>query len=210
MPTRTPQNHPAFANLKLSGPYSAPRSWRAWAMGYGGSSRDSGQCDGRVGPPAPKTTPVMRWASITRSTRCGLVGLAGSYSKSGYSVSDRWTYGSVEGGHVAAYGAFRDGPAYLAASLGGDFFNNNEVRSAFIPGTTLPALFGTSITAIPGFAEQPTGSFSSYAWSGQFEAGYRSHLGRHRRDALSRHAIQHPADELASRRPASARRARSA
>ena len=169
-------DHPAFANLKLSAPYSVPRSWRAWAMGYGGSSRDSGNAT--VGSAASSENGAGYAMGVDyQIDTVGLVGLAGSYSKSGYSVSDRWTYGSVEGGHVAAYGAFRGGPAYLSASLGGDFFNNNEVRSAFIPGTTLPALFGTSVTAIPGFAEQPTGSFSSYAWSGQFEAGYRSHWG---------------------------------
>ena len=167
---------PAFANLKSPATYAAPRSWRAWATGFGGSSNYPGNAS--VGSASVNEDGAGYAAGVDyQIDNDGLLGLAGGYTRSGFSVPDRWTSGTVEGGHVAAYGAVRGGAAYLQASFGGDFFSNNETRAAFIPGANLPSLFGTPIAAVQGFSERPSGSFDSQSWSGSFETGYRTRYG---------------------------------
>jgi uncharacterized protein with beta-barrel porin domain len=106
-----------------------------------------------------------------------IFGAAIGYGKESISAVDRATGGTNEGVHLAVYGAARGSNAYAIASLGGDYFTNKEGRSASIPGTVLPPLFGMQIPPIPGFSERLIGGFNSYSVSGRFETGYKYGLG---------------------------------
>ena len=105
-----------------------------------------------------------------------LVGAAAGYGTFSFSVPDRVTTGTVNATHAAAYAAIRADDAYAIAMLDFDYFANQENRTAIIPGTALPGMFGAPVTAIPGFTEKDSGRFGSYSASGLFEAGYRFHL----------------------------------
>lgn len=167
---------PAFANVKTPMAWPQPRTWRAWAVMYGGTSNNP--ANPYVGSAA--TTESDGGAAFGLDYQIdphAIVGVAGGYNRANFGVLDRATGGTVEGGQIALYGSVRGENAYLAGLLGGDFNGNNERRFASIPGTVLPPLFGTFASAIGGFAENPAGAFASNAFSGQFETGYRNHLG---------------------------------
>jgi hypothetical protein len=156
-------------------PVYESRTWRAWGAGFGGASNNP--ANAYVGSAETKENGAGFALGFDYQINPGvIVGIAGGYGHSSYSVQDRQTSGGVENGHVSVYGALRSDNAYLFAMFGRDFFNSTESRFAAIPGTVLPSLFGTTIQAIPGFSEAPTGKFASAAWSGQFETGYRYRL----------------------------------
>ena len=156
---------------------SPPRSWRAWTIAYGGTANYPAE-PFYVGSAGARTSGAGFASGLDYElTPNVLMGLAAGYGKFSFGVPNRETNGAVEGEHVAAYGAVREGRAYVTAMVGGDFFDNNETRHAFIPGTTLPTLFDTPIPSVPGFNENPGGKFGSNAISGAFEAGYMKQLG---------------------------------
>src|SRR5262249_47304811 len=110
-----------------------PRTWRVWGSGYGGNARLQG--DGVVGT----ATMSERDAGFAMGldyqiNPSGLIGFAIGGGFSSFSVTDRQTWGNVDGGHVAAYGALRNNNVYATGTLSFDFFNNSESRYAAIPG----------------------------------------------------------------------------
>ena len=154
-------------------PLAARRTWRAWAVGNGGGSNYAGD------PVTVGSAPVsIRGAGFASGLdyqvgRDALVGVAAGYGAFSFGVPDRQTFGSVQGAHVAAYGALREGDGYVRGLLAFDSFYNSEHRTAAIPGTTLPSLFDTPVAAVPGFYETPKAQFGSRSVSGMFEAGHR-------------------------------------
>lgn len=126
--------HPAFGGLD---PAPAGRSWRVWGSGFGGGSTNPG--DGAVGSARSKEGGAGFALGLDYQIDPGaLVGGAGGYGRSTYSVGDRATSGAVENGHVSVYGALRSEKIYLFATFGRDFFGSSEQRAASIPGTVLP------------------------------------------------------------------------
>ena len=92
------------------------------------------------------------------------------------SAPQRATSGTAEGGHIASYGAYRNGQFSLVGTLALSQYENVVRRFAAIPGG-VQSLPGGAV-AIPGFAEDLKGSFASRSISGDVEAGYRVPLGR--------------------------------
>ena len=169
---------------KLSGPFGAlrpvaspplgaQRTWRAWAVGNGGRVDHAGEPFFVGSAPIASSGGGFAAGLDYAVGQDAMFGVAGGYGKFSFSSSQRQTFGTTEGGHIAAYGALRNGPAYLGGVLGFDFFDNHEQRFAYIPGTVLPPLFGTPGSTVPGFAERPGGRFGTRSVSGMFEAGYR-------------------------------------
>jgi uncharacterized protein with beta-barrel porin domain len=174
---------PAFIDAVI------PRTWRVWGSGYGGNTRLHG--DGVVGT----ATMSERDAGFAMGldyqiNQSALIGFAAGGGFSSFSVTDRQTWGNVDGGHVAAYGALRNNNLYATGTLSYDFFNNSESRNAAIPGRVLPPLPGTNLTCIDcgaqaaaaprtvgGFAERLSGDFFSQSVSGRAELGYRYRFG---------------------------------
>ena len=166
-----------------------PRTWRVWASGYGGSTRLQGD------PVVGTATMTERDAGFAlgadyQITRNGLIGFSVGGSSSAFSVDDRQTWGNLDAGHVAAYGALRNNNLYATGILSYDFFNNSETRYAAIPGRQLAPLPGTNLTCIdcggqaaaapltiPGFLERLSGDFFSQSISGRAELGYRYRFG---------------------------------
>ena len=166
--------------LGLTGPRPAApssdlRTLRMWFTNYGGSA----------GYAANATVGSAATSDLGGGFTTGLdyqlsphflVGAAAGYGTFSFSVPDRATTGTVNATHAAAYAAIRADDAYAVAMLDFDYFANQENRTAAIPGTAPPAMFGAPVAAIPGFLEQDSGRFGSYAASGLFETGYRFHL----------------------------------
>jgi outer membrane autotransporter protein len=135
-----------------------PRTWRMWTTGFGGTSsldRDaaSPDLDARTG------VGVGIDALIDRTL---LVGVAGGYTHSSFSVDSLTTSGTIEGGHVGLYGVKRLGPFYLAALADYGHYSNDTDR--FIDFVV---------------DDRATGSFSSDGLGGRIEAGWRQYYGLH-------------------------------
>ena len=165
------------ANAADLSPRPAPqRTWRAWTTFNGGSWKFPG--DGLVGSASSSVSGAGFASGIDYQLTPGFImGAAIGYGRQTFAVTDRATAGTGDGAHAALYAAARGTNAYAVASVGGDYFNNTEGRTAFVPGTVLPPLFGMQIPPIPGFLEHLTGAFNSYSVSGRFETGYKYFLG---------------------------------
>jgi outer membrane autotransporter protein len=140
-----------------------PGTWRVWATGFGGTTSLDG--DKKVGS-ADLQSPTVGLASgidykITRST---LIGLAGGYSHSSFSVDERRTSGTVEGPHLGLYGVQWLGPVYLAGTADYAWFDNETERNIVL-GSPVPT-------------ERANGDFSSEDASGRIEAGWEMSFGR--------------------------------
>jgi len=140
-----------------------PGTWRVWATGFGGSSSLDGNA--RIGS-ADLKSPTGGLASGLdyQITRTALVGIAGGFSNSNFSVDERRTSGSVEGPHVGLYGMKRLGPLYFAGIA--EYANfDNETKRHIVLGGSVPS-------------ERAKGKFDSEAFSGRIEAGWELSVGR--------------------------------
>ena len=93
-----------------------------------------------------------------------LVGIAGGYTTSDFSVDQRQTSGTVEGPHIGLYGNKRLGPFYLARTAEYSHFDNETERDIALGG--------------PVPTERETGKFASDDLSGRLEAGWEQSFGR--------------------------------
>ena len=140
-----------------------PRTWRLWATGLGGTTSLDGNAE--TGS-ADLNTAAAGFASgldyqIDHTT---LVGIAGGYTTSDFSVDQRQTSGTVEGPHVSLYGMKRLGPFYLAGTAEYSHFDNQTQRDIALGGL------------VP--TERETGKFASDDLSGRLEAGWEQSFGR--------------------------------
>lgn len=138
-----------------------PRTWRLWTTGFGGS----GTLDGTPGTAnedlRTRTAGVGVGLDyqIDRST---LVGIAGGYSHSSFSVDQLGSNGTVAGGHVGLYGITRYGQLYVAGLAEYTHFSNEADRSLdFV------------------IQESAQGTFSSNAFGARTEVGWRNNFGPH-------------------------------
>ena len=91
-----------------------------------------------------------------------LIGIAGGYTDSEFSVDQLSTEGTVQGAHLGVYGVKSFGRLYLA-------------------GTAEYASFDNETDRIIEFLvdERARGSFNSDSFGGRLEAGWRRSFGRH-------------------------------
>jgi uncharacterized protein with beta-barrel porin domain len=162
---------PSYSREAKAAPL-AQRTWRIWSNVNGGDWRYSGNATVGSANTAASGGGYSGGLDYQINSRL-MAGVAVGYGKAWIKIPDRETNASVEGTHLAAYAATRGTNAYVFASLGFDYFTNHESRSAAIPGTVLPPLFGAQIPPIQGFAERLLGDFNSYSVSGLFETGYK-------------------------------------
>ena len=140
-----------------------PDTWRVWATGFGGTTSLDGNA--RIGS-ADLNAPTGGLASgldyqVNRTT---LVGIAGGFSTSSFSVDERRTSGTVEGPHIGLYGVERLGPLYLAGIAEYANFDNETERTIVLGGPCPP--------------NGQTGKFASDDFSGRLEAGWEQSFGR--------------------------------
>jgi outer membrane autotransporter protein len=138
-----------------------PRTHRVWATGFGGTTSLDGEASNNS---ADLDTRSVGFAAgldyqIDHTT---LVGIAGGYTNSTFSVSDQLTNGTVEGGHIGLYGVKRLGAFYLAGTAEYAHFSDQTDRS---------------IDWV--IDENAQGSFSSDAFGGRVEAGWTKTYGAH-------------------------------
>jgi outer membrane autotransporter protein len=140
--------------------YDPRRTWRLWATGFGGTGSFDG--DPFLGT-SDLDTRVAGFAAgfdyqIDPTT---LVGIAGGYSHSRFSVDALRNSGTAEGGHVGVYGVSTLGRAYVAASADYVHFETDTYRAIdFL------------------IQEDAFGSFSSDGYSARFEVGYKQPVDR--------------------------------
>ena len=148
-------------------PHACQRSWRAWFAGYGGSSNVSGEYP--LGSADLHTNGSGVSAGLDYQLAPDvLLGVAGGAGSSGFGVGNRATSGSLHTGHVALYGAGRDGAFYASGILAYDFSTVNESRFAMIPGTN------ATLVPVPDLAANLNGNFGADLLSGRFETGWRT------------------------------------
>jgi uncharacterized protein YhjY with autotransporter beta-barrel domain len=143
----------------VAGDYYEPRRWRVWAAGLGGSSsldgdNGSGNLDTNVGGVAGGLD--------YRVNPTALIGVAGGYTDSEFSVDQLSTEGTTQGAHLGVYGVKSFGRIYLAGTAEYAHFNNDTDR-------IIEWLVD----------ERARGSFNSDSFGGRLEAGWRRSLGRH-------------------------------
>ncbi len=145
---------------------SRPPTWRFWEEPYGSGGSVSGEL------PLGSAQLNFSGGGLALGTDYqpdaeAIVGLALGGNLSSFSVPDRATTGSVDGGQVAAYGVKRWQDFYATGIANFGFFTNSEQRFAALPGSSAP------IVPVPGFAEQLNGDFQSQSFNARFEAGWR-------------------------------------
>jgi uncharacterized protein YhjY with autotransporter beta-barrel domain len=138
-----------------------PRTWRLWTSGFGGTS--SFQGDGSGDAPGLEARTIGIGTGLDYQVdRTLLVGVAGGYTYSPFSVDDLMTSGTVEGGHVALYGVKRFASIYLAGIAEYAHFYNETDRS------------------IDWVVDnRSSGKFSADGFYGRLEAGWRKAYGSH-------------------------------
>lgn len=136
----------------------APRTWRLWTSGFAGAAsydgnraRDSSDLDTRIAG--------FALGLDYQVDRSSLIGVAGGYTNSHFSVDQRRTSGDVEGAHVGLYAVKTFGRGYVAASADYAHFSNDTERS---------------IDWV--LDEQAQGDFDSEQAGARFEAGWRTNL----------------------------------
>ena len=139
-----------------------PRTWRMWAAGFGGRSSLNGETSTGAADLRSHTAgfAIGFDAQIYRTT---LAGIAVGYTRSGFSVEERLSSGTVEGAHVGIYGMKQFGPLYFAATAEYAHFSNQTNRN---------------IDWV--LDERARGEFASDAYSARLEAGWRRSFGIHR------------------------------
>jgi outer membrane autotransporter protein len=138
-----------------------PRTWRLWTTGFGGtSSLDGSLAAGRAD--MKSTTGGVGVGLDYQIDRSTLVGIAGGYTYSSFSVDQLSTDGSVQGGHAGLYAVKRYGPMYVAGLVDYAHFSNETDRN---------------INWVVD--ETASGDFGSDVYGARTEAGWRYSTGRH-------------------------------
>ena len=149
--------------------------WRSWAAGFAGNLKVAGN-DGTGSVAGSQRGGGLAAGIDVQTSSSFMLGIAGGGGTFFFSAPQRATSGTAEGGHIASYGAYRNGQFSLVGTLALSQYENVVRRFAAIPGG-VQSLPGGAV-AIPGFAEDLKGSFASRSISGDVEAGYRVPLGR--------------------------------
>ena len=137
---------------------------RLWASGFGQEASLNGNSS--VGSASLSSRASGFAAGMDyEATRNFLLGFAGGYSYSNFSVSDRATSGTVEGAHGGIYGVAHSGSVYLAGA--GEFAHYDNKTSRTVAYSPLAAIGGL-------YDETQNGKFSSDEWLGRLEAGYKA------------------------------------
>jgi outer membrane autotransporter protein len=135
---------------------STPRSWALWAAGYG----QLGQTDATAASSDVRTRVAGFVVGADRALQPGLrVGVAVGYGSSDVHVGNG-DHGNSNAVHVAAYGFYHAGRAYLDGAIGGGYAGGNLTRdpsasgiAGAASGNTGAGLFLSSIEA--GLRLQP-------------------------------------------------------
>lgn len=128
--TNRPMKLGAVASQEEQALYSGyqPRTWRLWTSGFGGTS--SFQGDGATGSPDLSSHTMGLGVGLDYQVDPTLlVGVAGGYTYSPFSVDEVPTSGTVEGGHFGLYGVKRLHSFYLAGIAEYEYFYNETERS---------------------------------------------------------------------------------
>ena len=138
-----------------------PRTWRLWTAGFGGTS--SFQGNGAFGSPDLSARTMGLGVGLDYQVDHSLLlGFAGGYTYSAFSVDELPTSGTVEGGHFGFYGVKRLGEVYLAGLADYEHFYNKENR--FIDWVV---------------DERANGKFGGDGFNGRLETGWRMAVGDH-------------------------------
>ena len=129
---------------------------RFWAAGFGQYATLDGQASNGSATLTSHSSGVATGIDF-QATPNLLVGLAGGYSDSSFSVQDRATSGTVEGAHVGLYGVERWGAFYVAGTA--DYAHYYNTTDRFVTGL--------------GATQEERGKFSSDEWLARFEGGYK-------------------------------------
>ena len=114
------------------------RTWRIWGTGYGGTANWAG--NGSVGSASVTGHASGFGAGLDYEINPNfLLGFAAGGGASSFFVQNRATSGTVDAYHAALYGAWRNLNFYASGILSYDWFNDDELRFASIPGVVLPA-----------------------------------------------------------------------
>ncbi|WP_283809989.1 autotransporter outer membrane beta-barrel domain-containing protein [Bradyrhizobium forestalis] len=147
----------AYARVMKAPAYKAPPAafeprWTAWASGFGGYNRTSGDPAGASTDPTPRAAGVAAGLDY-RVSLDAIVGfsLAGGGTK--WDLAQGFGSGKSDTFAGGVYGAIRSGAAYVAASFGGGNHWMSTDRFAF----------GDHLTA----------SFNGASFGGRIEGGYR-------------------------------------
>ena len=152
-----------YLGMKDAGDDAAAKSAaRFWATGFGQQASLSG--DATVGSASLSSRTSGFAAGMDyEPTRNFLLGFAGGYSYSNFSVSGRATSGTVEGAHAGLYGVAHAGGLYLAGAGEYAYYDSKTSRTVAYTG---------------GVADElAKGKFSSDEWLGRIEAGYKNPSG---------------------------------
>ncbi|WP_127078970.1 autotransporter domain-containing protein [Rhodomicrobium lacus] len=133
---------------------------RIWASGFGQYATLDGETGVGSADLSNHTSGVAGGIDY-QATKNLLVGIAGGFSNSNFSVNDRATTGVSEGGHIALYSRATWGNFYGASTIAYGHFDNKTTR--FVDGL--------------GSVDKLRGTFSSDEWISRFEAGYKYNAG---------------------------------
>jgi uncharacterized protein YhjY with autotransporter beta-barrel domain len=163
----TPQNNRpmklgAVASDEERALYSGyqPRTWRLWTSGFGGSS--SFQGDGAGTPELSTRTYGIGVGLDYEVDPTLLLGVAGGYTYTPFSVENFLTSGQAESGQFALYGVKRYGPGYVAGIAEYTHLYNKSDRS---------------IDWVVD--ERATGHYTGDGFYGRLETGWRQIFGAH-------------------------------
>lgn len=137
-----------------------PRTWRLWTAAFGGSS--SFQGTGAGSPGLSTRTYGIGVGLDYEVDHSLLIGVAGSYTYTPFSVDDFLTSGQADGGQFALYGVKRYGAAYLAGIAQYAHFSNKSDRS---------------IDWVVD--DRSTGHYTGDGFYGRLETGWRQAYGPH-------------------------------
>jgi outer membrane autotransporter protein len=127
---------------------------RLWAAGFGQYASLDGQGSTGSASVSSQNSGVATGIDY-QVTRNVLLGITGGYSDSYFSVGDRATSGTIDGGHFGVYGVARSGPYYVAGTV--DYSHYDNTTDRFVSGL--------------GATEEEKGKFSSDEWLARVEAG---------------------------------------
>jgi uncharacterized protein YhjY with autotransporter beta-barrel domain len=138
-----------------------PRTWRLWTTGFGGkSSLDGSIAAGRAD--MKSTTGGVGVGLDYQIDQSTLIGIAGGYTYSSFSVDQFSTDGAVHGGNGGLYAMKLYGPLYVAGLVDYAHFSNETNRN---------------IDWVVD--ETASGDFGSDVYGARTEAGWRYSIGRH-------------------------------
>jgi autotransporter-associated beta strand protein len=127
---------------------------RFWAAGFGEYATLTGEAS--TGSATLKSHNAGVATGVDYEVnRSLLLGIASGYSDSSFSVKDRATTGTVEGGYFGIYGVERLGSFYVAGTA--DYAHYNNTTDRFVTGL--------------GPVEEERGRFSSEEWLARLETG---------------------------------------